>query len=192
MKRYLGYLILILALVAAQACANTAVEVGSSGSDGDSDTDTDVDSDADTDADTDVDTDADTDSDSDDNPLFGKVYVQGGSVGVASYHFDGPGDIYINYSAAPYGWYMDNYEPFPDEKPFTEISFDIPQRTFFGTIDWSTPENTTVGGAEYWEYEMIFSADYGEISGGSIQMYSPADVLLDEAFFGTDLIYTLL
>ena len=167
-----------------------------SDSDGDSDGDVDSDADSDTDADgdTDVDTDVDTDSDSDtdDNPLFGKVYVQNGTVGLASYHFDGPGDVYINYTAAPYNWYMDNYEPFPDEKPFAEMAFDIPARTFWGTIDWSTPEDTTVNGAEYWEYEMIFSADFGTISGGSIEMYSPADVLLDEAYFGSDLFYSLL
>ena len=167
-------------------------------SDGDSDVDSDADSDSDSDADGDVDADSDTDADgdsdtdADENPLIGMVFVQSGTVGLASYHFDALDDIYINYSAAPYNWYMDNYEPFPDKKPFTETDFDIPARTFWGTIDWSTPEATTVNGADRWEYEMIFSADYGTISGGSVAMYSPSDVLVDEAFFGSDLYYEAL
>ncbi|MBW2275981.1 MAG: hypothetical protein JRF63_00735 [Deltaproteobacteria bacterium] len=166
-----------------------------SDSDGDSDgdSDSDADTDADSDADSDADTDADTDSDSDaDNPLIGMVFVQGGGVGLASYHFDAVDDIYISYTDAPYSWTLDNSQPFPDEKPFTDTSFELDIRAFYGTIDWSDPESTTVGGAEYWEYEMIFSEDYSTISGGSVEMYSPSDVLLDELYFGVDMFYDAL
>jgi hypothetical protein len=183
---------------------------GDAGPDADTDVDTDIDTDVDTDTDTDIDTDTDVDTDTDTgtdtvtdtgsdtgtgsevNPLVGMVFVQAGGVGVASYHFDAVDDIYINYSAAPYGWVLDSGDPFPDQKPFIETSFDLDLRTFYGTIDWSSPEATTVNGADRWVYEMIFSDDYQTISGGSIRMYSPGDTLLDEAFFGVDLFYTAL
>jgi hypothetical protein len=184
----------------------------------DSDTDTDTDSDADSDSDSDSDTDTDTDSDSDtdtgsdsesdagmdagadagadagpeDNPLVGMVFVQAAGVGVASYHFDAIDDISINYSNAPGTWHLDDLSPFPDEKPFTDTSFDLAQRAFYGTIDWSSPEGTTANGAERWVYEMLFSDDYGTIEGGSVKMYDASDVLLDEQFYGTDLFYTAL
>jgi hypothetical protein len=141
-----------------------------------------------------VDSDSDTDTDSDTgvNPLIGMVFVQSGGVGLASYHFDAVDDVYINYSNAPPSWVMDNYLPFPDEKVFVDTSFDLDIRAFYGTIDWSDPEDTTVYNAETWEYEMLFSADYSTISGGSVQMYSPSDVLLDEIYFGVDLFYEAL
>jgi len=110
----------------------------------------------------------DADTNPEPNPLIGRVYVQALGVGWASYHFDDLDDVYISYANAT-TWRLDDDTPFPDKKPFTDVMFDIPGRRFFGTIDWSEPEGTTVGGGNRgWIYEMVFSDDYGYISGGSI------------------------
>ena len=169
-----------------------AGEGGDTDADADSDADGDADADSDSDADADADGDTDADTEVEPNPLIGMVFVQSGGVGLASYHFDAVDDIYINYSAAPSSWYLDNYQPFPDEKAFIDTSFDLELRAFYGTIDWSYPEATTADGAERWVYEMLFSADYQTISGGGIRMYSPSDAFLGEYAFGVDLFYEAL
>jgi len=130
------------------------------------------------------------DDDTGNNPLIGAIYVQNGGVGYASYHFDAVNDVYISYQNFP-GAYLDNGQPFPNKKPFTNRVFDIPQRTFEATVDWSSPENTTVSGAERWEYEMIFSPNYSTISGGQVKAFAPNGTHLTTYYFGSDLIYSL-
>jgi hypothetical protein len=58
----------------------------------------------------------------------------------------------------------------------------VPARRFQGTIDW-TPEGTTFHGT-YWEFDMVFSADYGGIESGTIHAYDAEDALVEEAVFG--------
>ena len=70
-------------------------------------------------------------------PPFGCVYVQGMSVGVASYHFDSPGNIYISYEHAPPQWRLDNGDSPPMRKPFLEPAYNTDTRTFTGIIDWA-------------------------------------------------------
>ena len=131
------------------------------------------------------------DDDAEPNPLIGSIYVQDGGIGYASYHFDAENDVYISYGNAPGNWVMDNGQHYPDRKAFIDIEFHIPDRVFQGTIDWSSPENTTAGGAETWIYEMIFSPDYETISGGYVKAFSPGGQHLTTYYFGSDLVYWL-
>ena len=100
--------------------------------------------------------------------IFGSVYLQGGQSGVASYHFDGPEDCYISYSAAPAAWRLDDGSPPPQRKAFEDAAYEPATRTFTGTVRWST---ATFGGDARWEYTMIFSDDFRVISGGALQAY---------------------
>ena len=172
------------ALLVASCGAGTAEVAGVGDGPG---SDTGLEADADADADTDADTDADADADADVNPLIGLVFVQDGRVGLASYHFDAEDDVYISYEA--FDVVMDNGRLAPDEKPFVDTAFELDDRTFRATIDWSDPEGTTVGGAERWVYEMVFDADYQRIDGGSVVAYSSGGTAFAEYDFGSDLVY---
>ena len=68
--------------------------------------------------------------------IFGSVYVQGQTVGLASYHFYTEQECYINYAAAPERWVLDDGSRLPARKAFTQHRFDAATRTFRGYIDW--------------------------------------------------------
>ncbi|HCH63655.1 MAG TPA: hypothetical protein DFR83_12690 [Deltaproteobacteria bacterium] len=121
------------------------------------------------------------------NPLLGTVFIQNGGEGYASYHFDAEDEIYISYEAADFQ--LDSGRSFPDQKYFVDISFDLDDRAFLGTIDWSEPEGSTVGGAERWEYLMVFDEDYQVIESGSVLLIDSRGGTLDEIYFGSDLEY---
>ncbi len=125
------------------------------------------------------------------SPLIGKVYIQGCGVGCASYHFDGADNIYISYSNAPSSWKLDNGEAFPLVKKFTNIEFDDNHNTFYGTIDWSSPENSTVDNEKEWVYTMIFSDQYTTIDSGTVKGYDANNNLISTFLFGVHLIYNL-
>ena len=171
-------------------------DIGDADADTDTDADSDVDADADADSDTDTDADSDADTDADDEvdlgPLQGLVFVQSGTVGLASYHFDGPGDVYIDYSEAPANWRLDDGSRFPDQKAFIDQGFDEDSRTFAGTIDWSDPEGTTAEGSRTWVYEMVFDRSYTEIAGGQVVGYAADGERLFRSEFGEDLEYEVL
>ena len=137
----------------------------------------------------------DTDiTNSDENAVttyMGNVYIQGCGVGCASYHFDDADNIYISYSNAPSSWKLDNGQAFPLVKKFTNIEFDDSNRTFYGTIDWSSPENSTVDNAKQWVYTMIFSNHYTTIESGTVKQYDANNILIDTWLFGSQLIYNL-
>ena len=123
--------------------------------------------------------------------FMGNVYVQTGGIGFASYHFDGADNIYISYSNAPSSWKLDNEQAFPLVKKFTNIEFDDNHRTFYGTIDWSSPENSTVDNAKQWVYTMIFSNQYTTIESGTVKSYDTNNILIDTWLFGSQIIYNL-
>ncbi len=98
--------------------------------------------------------------------IVGQAYMQGGGLGVASYHFPEIDQAYISYEAAPPQWTRDDGQPPPQQKPFVNPRYDAATRTFTGTIDWS--DNNFHGDAR-WEYEMVFSEDFSRITGGQVR-----------------------
>ena len=82
-------------------------------------------------------------------------------------------------------------EAFPLVKKFTNIEFDDNHNTFYGTIDWSSPENSTVDNAKQWVYTMIFSNQYTTIESGTLKGYDANNNLLGTWLFGIHLIYNL-
>ena len=87
---------------------------------------------------------------------------------------------------------MGNGLTIPAKKAFTATSFDLDQRTFFGTIDWSHPEGTTVLGTQVWVYEMVFDESYMRITDGSVSAYSETGALESVKYFDSDLSYERL
>ncbi|MDG2277783.1 MAG: hypothetical protein P8L31_07455 [Pseudomonadales bacterium] len=165
-------LMLILCSIAVTACDPGTADLG------DEKTPVSEESDADADADTDV------------NPLIGAIFVQEGGEGLASYHFDAEDYIYISYEG--FDLELDNGRTGPDLKPFVSTSFELDNRSFLATIDWSDPEDTTVNGAERWVYEMIFDEEYQIIEGGSVILYDSRGDELGELDFNSDLSYERL
>ena len=101
--------------------------------------------------------------------IFGSVYLQGGSVGQASYHFDAPDDVYISYENAPARWTLDDGSPPPKQKQFVDPHYDEATRTFTGTIHWS---DSPFNGDSRWDYTMVFSDDFSLICSGSLRTFS--------------------
>jgi len=101
--------------------------------------------------------------------LWGQVYVQGGKRGLASYHFDSPGDAYVSYDAAPRSWQRADGSPPPGRKAFDDPQYDAASRTFRGTVDWG---DNTFGGSRRWEYEIIFSESFNAVAGGTVRSFA--------------------
>eukprot|EP00304_Pavlova_gyrans_P007097 CAMPEP_0206057164 /NCGR_PEP_ID=MMETSP1466-20131121/43796_1 /ASSEMBLY_ACC=CAM_ASM_001126 /TAXON_ID=44452 /ORGANISM="Pavlova gyrans, Strain CCMP608" /LENGTH=316 /DNA_ID=CAMNT_0053432431 /DNA_START=119 /DNA_END=1069 /DNA_ORIENTATION=+ len=100
--------------------------------------------------------------------LAGSIYIQGGQLGVASYHFESETEAHISYLRAPPEWTLDNGERPPAQKPFLSPAYDVATRTFTGTIDWSP---TSFAGDARWVYRMVFSEDMCRITGGSVASF---------------------
>ena len=100
--------------------------------------------------------------------IFGCAFLQNGSVGVASYHFESPDECYISYEHAPEQWKLGDGSRPPPRKPFLNPKYDEATRTFTGTIEWEEGFN----GDARWEYEMIFSRNFRIIRGGQMQGYA--------------------
>lgn len=100
--------------------------------------------------------------------IAGTTFVQGGTIGLASYHFDEDFEAsYISYEAAPPNWTQDDGAPMPGQKPFRDASYDEPSRTFRGVVLWEPPMH----GDARWEYEMVFAEDFERITGGQVQAF---------------------
>ena len=103
--------------------------------------------------------------------VFGSTYVQFGRLGLASYHFRAADDCYISYENAPTSWKLDDGAPPPAVKRFDSPSWDAASRTFTGVIDWSA---NPFQGDVRWEYTIVFSEDFREISGGEVRAFDAA------------------
>ena len=99
--------------------------------------------------------------------IYGGVYVQAGTVGLASYHFS-PEESYICYSAAPTTWRLDDGAPPPVRKPFLNATYDSSSRTFRAVVDWS---EVNFGGDAEWIYRMVFSEEFSTIERGEVVSY---------------------
>ena len=115
--------------------------------------------------------------------IFGSTYVQGGGLGVASYHFRAAGDCYISYENAPPSWLLDDGSSPPAVKTFDSPLWDAASRTFTGVIDWSP---TTFGGDARWEYTIVFSEDFRVVSGGEVRLFDASGEQTRTGLFGID------
>ena len=102
--------------------------------------------------------------------IFGGVYIQGNTEGLASYHFSEE-ESYISYSAAPSAWRLDDGSAPPLKKPFLNSTYDPTIRTFRAIVDWSS---VNFGGDAKWIYRMVFSEDFATIESGEVLGYGPA------------------
>lgn len=98
--------------------------------------------------------------------LYGCVFVQGGTLGFASYHFDAPDDCYLSYESAPSAWRLEDGSAPPAKKPWTEISYDPDTLTFRGVVEWSP----AFAGMDRWDYKIIFAEDFAGVVGGEVIM----------------------
>ena len=124
------------------------------------------------------------------SPIWGAAYMQGGLLGLASYHFRGPDDCYISYEAAPPDWLLDDGTRPPAVKRFESPSWDADTRTFVGAIDWSA---APFGGDARWEYTIVFSEDFATVAGGEVRAFDAAGARRRHRTrrFGRDLHYEL-
>ena len=113
------------------------------------------------------------------------VYVQCGTVGLASYHFE-ENEWYISYSAADPSWKLDDGCPPPVKKPFEKGYYDPSTRMFTAVVNWYP---VAFGGGVQWYYRMVFSADNTKIEKGEVLSYGAAGETRSMLAFGRDLIY---
>ena len=107
-------------------------------------------------------------------------------VGKGSYHFVSEDNVYISWETTDLsGIKLDNGQPLPSKKSFTETTFDYENRIFTGKIDF-TLEGGTYGGSASWDYQMIFSEDYVSIIGGQIYWIDSGDKIFFTWIFGED------
>lgn len=126
--------------------------------------------------------------------IFGKVYVQQGTVGFASYHFDNDEGPYVSYDSDMCKIFpsLDDGSRPPLKKPFKDPKYNPATRTFHATVEW-TP--ATWAGADKWEYTMVFSEDLSTIVSGKVQWFakgSEAPWADRTSLFGKHLRYKLL
>lgn len=122
------------------------------------------------------------------------VYVQHGGVGIASYHLAaslgaGTSDgSYIDYTAAPAEWVLDDGARPPERKPFLDASYETATRTFRGCVEWPAPG--TFHGDARWDYEMIFDHSFGFIAAGQLRSYGADGALRSTKGFPAVLQYS--
>ncbi len=120
--------------------------------------------------------------------IFGGVYVQSGTEGLASYHFNEE-ESYISYSAAPPYWRLDDGSAPPNKKPFLHSTYDPAIRSFRAVVDWS---DINFGGSAIWIYRIVFSEDFMEIESGEVLSYGSAGQKRDWHVYGQNLAYVRL
>ena len=119
------------------------------------------------------------------------VYTQEGAIGYASYHLSTKDKSYVDYTAAPTDWVLDNGRALPQQIYFRDNpKFDEKTRTFTGVIDWYTNQGITFTGCAEYHYRMVFSADYSYIEGGEILGYDASGVTAQTWAYGRDINYT--
>ena len=119
--------------------------------------------------------------------LASTVWVQGLTVGLASYHFE-TSACYISYEgeeALSFPALDDGSRP-PPRKPFVDVTLDEDALTFEGTIDWSP---TTWGGDRRWVYSMAFSSDLLTVMRGQVRAFGDDGHLRRTDDFGDRLRY---
>jgi hypothetical protein len=133
--------------------------------------------------------------------LWGNVFCQAFTVGLASYHFPEP----HSESEAPYISYehpstsrwppLDNGTPVPSRVPFRDPGFDGQSRTFRGSIRWLEDYGTTWQHTSAWEYEIRFDERFTCIVGGHVKshhrgsVHGGSDQIRELSRYGENLVY---
>lgn len=123
--------------------------------------------------------------------IFGEVYIQGDTEGLASYHFNSPDDCYISYESPDCSdWpdLSDGSRP-PMKKPFENAVYSEDTRTFSGIINWS-PINWKEDAM--WVYTMVFSEDFSCIPHGAVVCFNDEKKVTKTWLFDQDLGYKII
>jgi hypothetical protein len=144
--------------------------------------------------------------------LHGNAFCQGGTAGLASYHFSAPdpsessGDstssstahgisAYISYESPDVARWppLDDGSRPPARVSFRDASFDPTTRTFTGSIRWLDEHGTTWQHMKRWDYVMRFDSEFTCIVVGNVTSYGVDDDDNDEgrefSRFGENLVY---
>ena len=113
---------------------------------------------------------------------YNQTYIQGGTVGLASYHFTDAG-VYISYENRHPTWLLSNGLAPPSKKYFEKIIYDSETRKFEGLILWD-PEATLEPGVVLWKYNFTFSSDYQTIESGTVSHVDCDDGVVKTSLFG--------
>lgn len=116
------------------------------------------------------------------------TYVQGFTLGLASYHFESIENSYISYeSPLCQNWpELDDGSRPAEKKYFVDPKYDTLTRKFTGNIDWSP---TSWRNDNLWKYTMFFSEDFMKIESGHCQAFDKNGEPTNEHIFGVNLIY---
>ena len=124
---------------------------------------------------------------------FGKVYTQCFpseclEEGVASYHFDSPDKVWINWQKIPMS--IDSVSI--KKKYFEDAEFDTATRTFRGKLLFDRPpDQPPFRGHSAWEYRMVFDEDYQKINDGELITRYRFGKAVDKQAYGENWYYVL-
>jgi len=117
--------------------------------------------------------------------LWGKVFVQRGTLGLASLHFMSDASAAISFESDLCSeWRLDDGSRLPARKPFQATSYDPDVRTFRGTMNWHP---TTFCGSQLWEYELTFDEAMSRVVDGQMQAHTPG--LTDKGLDGQVVVF---
>ncbi|GKZ00920.1 hypothetical protein MPSEU_001043500 [Mayamaea pseudoterrestris] len=124
--------------------------------------------------------------------VWGNVFCQNFTVGLASYHFISPGDgVYISYEhPAAADWPpLDNGAPIPCRVPFRNIQ--VNGTSFRGSITWQQDYGTTWQGSAEWTYRIEFDREFTCILSGEVHSRGPHVMSMPEEMsrYGESLVY---
>jgi len=121
--------------------------------------------------------------------IWGNAFLQGGHLGLASYHFiseqgEGFGGAYISYESPQCSMWppLDNGNPVPSRMAFQNFSWDADTLTFRGTIDWFGVHGTTWNGSSKWVYRMVFDKNLITIKDGETVQFQGEQRVSENSF----------
>ena len=124
---------------------------------------------------------------------FGKVYTQCFSnecleEGMASYHFDSPDKIWINWQKLPL-----TIDSVPiNKKYFEDVEFDTASRTFKGKLIFERSlDQPPHRGQSAWEYRMVFDKDFQKIIDGELILRYRFGKAVDKQVYDENWYYVL-
>ena len=104
-------------------------------------------------------------------------------IGQLSYHFypAEKGGCYISYEDAPSEWILDNGNPLPKRKPFSNFQYDQQTRKLTADVYW---HESSFGGDAHWKYDLQFSPDLQIISSGTVLTFDVHGKCHNQLSFG--------
>lgn len=127
--------------------------------------------------------------------IWGNTFCQAFTVGLASYHFVSPDNIYISYEHPSIAQWppLDNGMPIPSRVPFRNAVVEVNEANgttmFRGQICWYEDFGTTWHDHVQWDYQFVVDSAQYCILQGRVRCVTRTGIVNDLSTFGESLLY---